>query len=825
MRISIIATLGGLAILSIWLSIFLYAEEQRQIAFSRAHRGTANLAIAFEQHLVSILDSVDQQTLVLKRQFERDPVKFRLNDALLDLPALVSFTLQIGMVDKFGYIVETNLPVRSQGLYVADRRHFNIHLEEDLGRLYVSAPVFARTTGRQVIQVSRRLNDRDGAFAGVLVVSLDPNEISGFFKMMDLGAHGMIAVVNAEGEVLARGSTGPGGVPIGGVMGGLPSHLKGTEGVYVAVDDVDRIERVISYRDLPAYPLYVLVGVAVRDLLISPERQARFAGIGGLAATVLITALCLVLAHSARVRHREATALQARARRFQDFTHSAGEWQWETDAEGRYRWFSDSANSVTGADFSFALGRRREDFAADLSDPIWRRHAEVVGRREAFRDFIGERVLPSGERRYVRSSGVPVFDESGTFCGYRGVASDVTAERNAAFRLKQIENRLLGVTNNMPGIVHQTHRDADGANFRYTYLSGRVREYFGCAPEEVYEDPTRMHRAIHPDDLPAVHARTATPPQTEHPWSWEYRVIVDGKIRWLRGTARSHREEDGSIVSDGVVIDVTEIKDREQEILVARRQAEAANSAKASFLAHVSHELRTPLNAIMGYAEVIRDRLFGPEDSRYPEYAAHIHDSGAHLLSIINDLLDLSRIDAGRVELEESDTEIEPLIEDSLTLVRALADARSIRIYETIAVQGKAWIDRRRISQALINLLSNAVKFSKPGGEVRLSARLNPKRRLVIQVEDDGPGMSEQERAAAFEPFRRGDATVRGAVEGTGLGLPICRRLMEMHGGAAEVESRPGEGVRATLTLPAARCRALSSLARKQAPSVADDAA
>ena len=354
-RISIIAMLGGLAILSIWISIHLYAEEQRQIAFNRAHRGTANLAIAFEQHLVAILDSVDQQTLVLKRQFERDPVKFRLDEALLDLPALVSITLQIGMVAKLGFIAETNLSVSSEGVNVTDRRHFTIHLEEDLGRLYVSAPVYARTTGRQVIQVSRRLNDRDGAFAGVLVVSLDPNEISAFFKKMDLGAHGMIAVVNAEGAVLARGATGVGGVPVGGVMGGLASYLDGSEGVYVAADDADRIERVISYRALPTYPLFVLVGVAVRDLLVSPERQARFAGIGALAATLLIAALCLVLAHSARVRHREATALQARARRFQDFTRSAAEWQWETDAEGRFTWFSDSASSATGADFSIAL--------------------------------------------------------------------------------------------------------------------------------------------------------------------------------------------------------------------------------------------------------------------------------------------------------------------------------------------------------------------------------------------------------------------------------------------------------------------------------------
>jgi signal transduction histidine kinase len=241
----------------------------------------------------------------------------------------------------------------------------------------------------------------------------------------------------------------------------------------------------------------------------------------------------------------------------------------------------------------------------------------------------------------------------------------------------------------------------------------------------------------------------------------------------------------------------------------AKEAAEVANATKSNFLAHVSHELRTPLNAIIGFAEVIRDRLFGVDDRRYVEYAGYIHDSGGLLLSVINDLLDLSRIDAGHLDLNETDVPVKVLVSDSLALIGVLAGRRKVAINQAIEVDGMLRADRRHLSQVLINVLSNAVKFTPPGGRVELAATLDDDHALRITVADDGIGMSAEELRHVFEPFRRGNAMTRRETEGTGLGLPITKLLIERHGGTIEIESRLGAGTRVRITLPAARCRHL----------------
>ncbi len=241
----------------------------------------------------------------------------------------------------------------------------------------------------------------------------------------------------------------------------------------------------------------------------------------------------------------------------------------------------------------------------------------------------------------------------------------------------------------------------------------------------------------------------------------------------------------------------------------AKVAAEAANATKSNFLAHVSHELRTPLNAIIGFAEVIRDRLFGVDDRRYVEYAGYIHNSGGLLLSVINDLLDLSRIDAGHLDMNETDVPVETLVSDSMALIGVLAGRRKIAVTQTIEVEGTLRADRRHLSQMLINILSNAVKFTPPGGRVQLAVTLGEDHALRIVVSDDGVGMSADELREVFEPFRRGNAMTRQETEGTGLGLPITKLLVERHGGTIGIESRPGAGTRVRVTLPAARCRHL----------------
>jgi signal transduction histidine kinase len=233
----------------------------------------------------------------------------------------------------------------------------------------------------------------------------------------------------------------------------------------------------------------------------------------------------------------------------------------------------------------------------------------------------------------------------------------------------------------------------------------------------------------------------------------------------------------------------------------ARGQAEAANQAKSEFLANMSHELRTPLNAIIGFSEVLSERMFGEMNDKQAEYVGDILQSGRHLLSLINDILDLSKIEAGRMELEVSDFDLPSTIESTLTLVRERAVRRGIMLGCTVDERlGKIRADERKVKQVLLNLLSNALKFTQEAGKIDVRAAVDDGA-AKISVADTGVGIASEEQELVFEEFRQvGTASMK--VEGTGLGLAISRKFVEMHGGRIWVESEIGRGSTFAFTLP-----------------------
>jgi signal transduction histidine kinase len=216
----------------------------------------------------------------------------------------------------------------------------------------------------------------------------------------------------------------------------------------------------------------------------------------------------------------------------------------------------------------------------------------------------------------------------------------------------------------------------------------------------------------------------------------------------------------------------------------------------------MSHELRTPLNAIIGFSEVLQEKLFGDVNDKQADYLADIHSSGKHLLGLINDILDLSKVEAGRMELDLTQFDVAPALANAMTLVRERAQRHNINLRMEVAPDlGEATADERKLKQILVNLLTNAVKFTPDGGSVDVTARREPDA-LVIAVRDTGIGIAPEDQEAVFEEFRQVGRHYTNKQEGTGLGLTLTRRFVELHGGRIWVESEPGKGSTFTFTIP-----------------------
>jgi signal transduction histidine kinase len=224
----------------------------------------------------------------------------------------------------------------------------------------------------------------------------------------------------------------------------------------------------------------------------------------------------------------------------------------------------------------------------------------------------------------------------------------------------------------------------------------------------------------------------------------------------------------------------------------------------------MSHELRTPLNAIIGFSELMKARSFGPLSERYRDYAGDIHSSGTHLLALINDILNLSKLEAGKLVLEEQDVDLQATADDCISLLERQAREGNLRI--TVDLDPNARLiraDERRLRQVLINLLSNAVKFTPAGGQIRISSALTDTG-LGIAVSDTGIGMAPHEIPLAMKPFGQVDSSFKRKYEGTGLGLPLTKHLVELHDGTFAIESEPQVGTTVTFVLPRQRVLASS---------------
>jgi len=518
--------------------------------------------------------------------------------------------------------------------------------------------------------------------------------------------------------------------------------------------------------------------------------------------------LTLALAHSVRSSTRLRAALEEQRRseqalrvseaRFRSFMDNAPFSMLVKDLDGRYVMVNRGIEANWGKSSEEILGRRIGDLSGsagvgvvDAMDREVIETGRAVAREVHFSD-LGEEW--SYEVKF------PIRDVDGRLIAIGGVAVDISDRKQTEMMLRTSEARFRSFMENAP--VEMVVKDLEG---RYLMVSRAVEEIWDRAAEELLGrkagdiSESAGATVVEAMDREVIETGRSVAREIHFP-GW--------RNEWAYGVKFPIRDATGTLVAIGsVVLNITDKKRTELELLRAKEEAERANRAKSEFLANMSHELRTPLNAIIGFSEIISKQLFGPLGSpRYLDYSRDIYASGEHLLGIVNSILDTSKIEAGSFVLSEGPCDVLELIESATRMIEARAVQASITVEQQVAANLPPIIVDERISkQILLNLLSNAVKFTPAGGKIAVTAGYSEDGGLLVQVSDTGIGIAPEDLARLFDRFAQVDTSYARRHGGTGLGLHLTKKLIELHGGTIRLESAVRVGTTASVTWPPER--------------------
>jgi len=505
---------------------------------------------------------------------------------------------------------------------------------------------------------------------------------------------------------------------------------------------------------------------------------------------------------------------------------------WEWDIISDHLWFSDEAHRILGMS---GLGG-----AISYQQFLNSVHDEDRGRVEAALDCsltslthyqVEHRLCwGDGSVRFVRQEGEVACDEAGRPTRMVGTLLDTTRRRQveealsaaqehlerrvrertrallqeiaqrqrAQTVLRESEQRIRTITDALPGLIAYIDNDRC-----FQFANRRHEEWLGVVPERLIGQPVAlvMGEAMYSSMEPFIDRVLAGEEVSHDGWI----SMASGEMRAYQATYLPDMAAEGGVNGFfSLILDVTSSRLAEQQLRAAKEAAELADRAKTEFLANMSHELRTPLNAIIGFSDIMHTEIMGPLGSdTYRGYVGDILNSGRHLLEVINEILDMSKVEAGHIELHAEEVCLSELVRITLRLVRERAEYAKIAIDNAIGDDlPSVIVDERRFKQILLNLLSNAVKFTPPGGTVHLWTEPGENGGLVVAVSDDGIGMDENGIAKALSPFGQVESSLARRFDGTGLGLPLTKAFTELHGGRLELISAPSMGTTVRICLP-----------------------
>ncbi len=381
------------------------------------------------------------------------------------------------------------------------------------------------------------------------------------------------------------------------------------------------------------------------------------------------------------------------------------------------------------------------------------------------------------------------------------------AQAELVEKLRSADERFTSLAHTIPGVVYQRIVTPDG-DIRYTYISDGARDLFGVAPEKIIADPQALFECHGPEYRKTFRQRLLAASRSLTMWDVEAQIVtVDGEEKWTHAIARPHRQPDGSVLWDGVILDATRIKQAELDLRRAKEEAEAANRAKTQFLASMSHELRTPLNAIIGFSEILKSEVYGPlGNTDYVQYAGYVHRSAHGLLDTINSILEFTKFETFDVVINDRSVHIGDVIRSAVSQARTLTEEATIEIVGSPDEALPILIcDEDLVRRMLVHLLSNGVKFTPEEGRVEVGAELLDGGELAITVRDDGIGIAEEDMPKIFEAFGQIDGTLSRHYGGSGLGVPLAVSMAKLHGADLNFDSALGLGTTVTVIFPKER--------------------